>query len=180
MGGNQKYFNIMPDVTVLGKIITHGYPSSGAVAGRKDVMKVCAAAFGKDICRRNTGGQSHFHGLLALSRGGTRRGRKIRLRNKLAKALNDLFTTRPDLGFLFIIRRLCTMLPRRSSSTLQTDALTPNFSRKQVGRIPAMTMSHGLCSLAGTRMYTCMQHDDAALKKTLEVWEYLLSLIPKS
>jgi hypothetical protein len=28
-------------------------------------------------------------------------------------------------------------------------------------------------------MYTCMQHDDEALNKTLEVWEYLLSLIPR-
>lgn len=67
MGGAQKYFNIMPDITVLGKIITHGYPSSGAVAGRKDVMKVCAGSLGeKNICRRHAGSQSHFHGSLLL------------------------------------------------------------------------------------------------------------------
>jgi hypothetical protein len=29
-------------------------------------------------------------------------------------------------------------------------------------------------------MYTCMQHDDEALNKTLETWEYIMSLIPKS
>jgi len=43
-----------------------------------------------------------------------------------------------------------------------------------------VTMAHGLCSLAGTRMYTCMQHDDEALHRTLGVWEYLLSLIPEN
>ena len=40
-------------------------------------------------------------------------------------------------------------------------------------------MAHRLCTLAGTHMYTCMQHDDEALKKTLKIWEYLLSLIPR-
>jgi len=60
------------------------------------------------------------------------------------------------------------------------DVLTQIFTRKQVADdYQVVTMAHGLCTLAG-RMYTCMQHDDEALKKTLEIWEYLLSLIPKS
>jgi len=54
-------------------------------------------------------------------------------------------------------------------------------ARKQVADdYQLVTMSHGLCSLAGTRMYTCMQHDDEAMQRTLRVWEYLLSLIPEN
>lgn len=61
------------------------------------------------------------------------------------------------------------------------DAFTHIFTRKQVAdEYQIVTMAHGLCTLAGTRIYTCMQHDDASLKKTLEIWEYVLSLIPKS
>ena len=61
------------------------------------------------------------------------------------------------------------------------DALTEIFTRKQVADdYQVVTMAHGLCTMAGTRIYTCMQHDDEALKKTLEIWEYVLSLIPKS
>jgi len=60
------------------------------------------------------------------------------------------------------------------------DAFTQILTRKQVADdYQVVTMAHGLCTLAGTRMYTCMQHDDEALNKTLEIWEYLLSLIPK-
>ncbi len=36
MGGAQKYFGIEPDITVLGKIVAHGYPSAGAVAGKAE------------------------------------------------------------------------------------------------------------------------------------------------
>jgi hypothetical protein len=35
-------------------------------------------------------------------------------------------------------------------------------------------------SLAGTRMYSCMQHDQAAIDRTVEIWERIMSLIPKS
>ena len=51
MGGAQKYYNIMPDLTVLGKIITHGYPSYGDVAGRQDVMSACTGGLGEKIGR---------------------------------------------------------------------------------------------------------------------------------
>ena len=61
------------------------------------------------------------------------------------------------------------------------DALTQIFSRKEVADdYQVVTMAQGFCTLAGTRMYTCMQHDDEALKKTLAIWEYVLSLIPRS
>jgi hypothetical protein len=61
------------------------------------------------------------------------------------------------------------------------DALTQIITRKQVADdYQIITMAHGLCTLAGTRMYTCMQHDETALKRTLQVWEYLLSLIPEN
>ena len=40
-------------------------------------------------------------------------------------------------------------------------------------------INQGIMTLAGSRMYTCMQHDEEALNKTLEAWEYLLGLIPK-
>ena len=38
LGGAQQYFNVIPDVTVLGKIIGGGLPI-GAVCGRRDVME---------------------------------------------------------------------------------------------------------------------------------------------
>jgi glutamate-1-semialdehyde 2,1-aminomutase len=60
------------------------------------------------------------------------------------------------------------------------DAFMQILTRKQVADdYQVVTMAHGLCTLAGTRMYTCMQHDDESLNRTLEIWDYVLSLIPK-
>lgn len=41
LGGAQEYFNIIPDITTLGKIIGGGYPV-GAFGGRRDIMELIA------------------------------------------------------------------------------------------------------------------------------------------
>ncbi len=48
MGGAQNYFGITPDLTVLGKIVAHGYPSAGAVAGRREVMDIVGRGHGSE------------------------------------------------------------------------------------------------------------------------------------
>ncbi|HOD29139.1 MAG TPA: aminotransferase class III-fold pyridoxal phosphate-dependent enzyme [Syntrophales bacterium] len=188
MGGAQKLFGILPDLTVLGKIITHGYPSSGAVAGRRDVMKVCAGSMGEKIfvggtLAANPISMAACYYALKYMEENDAVARATAYADRLARALNDLYATRPDLGFFVynfgaILHYVTTAF--FSVDLGAPDALTQIFSRKQVADdYQVITMAHGLCTLAGTRMYTCMQHDDEALKKTLEVWEYLLSLIPR-
>ena len=103
--------------------------------------------------------------------------------NRLTKALNELYATRPDPGFF--VYNFCAIMHHMTTAFFSVDltapdALTRIFTRKQVADdYQVVTMAHGLCTMAGTRMYTCMQHDDEALKKTLKIWEYLLSLIPR-
>jgi len=189
MGGAQKYFDIMPDLTVLGKIITHGFPSSGAVAGRRDVMKVCSGSFGDKVFVGGTlaanpiSTAACYHALKLMAEHDAV-GKATAFANRMTNALNDLFATRPDLGFFVynfgpIMHYVTTAF--FSIDLTAPDAFTQIMTRKQTAdEYQLVTMSHGLCSLAGTRMYTCMQHDDAALKKTLEIWEYLLSLIPEN
>jgi glutamate-1-semialdehyde-2,1-aminomutase len=46
LGGAQAYFQVEPDVTILGKIIMGGYPSCGAVAGRGEIMDTFGSAAG--------------------------------------------------------------------------------------------------------------------------------------
>jgi glutamate-1-semialdehyde 2,1-aminomutase len=189
MGGAQKYYNIMPDLTVLGKIITHGYPSSGAVAGRKDVMSACSGGLGEKVfvggtLAANPISMAACYYALKLMVENDAVGKATAYANRITKALNDLFATRSDLGFFVynfgpIIHYMTTAF--FSFNLTEPDAFTQIMTRKQVADdYQLVTMTHGLCSLAGTRMYTCMQHDDEALKKTLEIWEYLLSLIPKN
>lgn len=189
MGGAQKYFNIMPDLTVLGKIITHGYPSAGAVAGRKDVMSVCHGGLGEKVfiggtLAANPISMAAGYYALKFMAENDAVGKATVYANKLTKALNKLFETRSDLGFFVynfgsIMHYVTTAF--FSIDLRASDAFNQIITRKQVADdYSVVTMAHGLCTLAGTRMYTCMQHDDEALNKTLEIWEYLLSLIPKN
>jgi glutamate-1-semialdehyde 2,1-aminomutase len=188
MGGAQKYYNIQPDLTVLGKIITHGYPSSGAVCGRKEVMSVCAGSLGQKVfvggtLAANPISTAACYHALKLMEAHDAVGKSTDYADRLTRALNDLFATRPDLGFFVynfgpIMHYMTTAF--FSVDLTAADALVQILERKQVADdYQLITMAHGLCTLAGTRMYTCMQHDGAAMKQTLEVWQYLLDLIPK-
>lgn len=188
MGGAQKYFNIKPDLTVLGKIITHGYPSSGAVAGRKDVMSVCTGGLGEKIyiggtLAANPVSMAACYHALKLMEEHDAVAKATSYADKLTKALNDLFAMRSDLGFFVynfgpIMHYVTTGF--FSVPLISDDALMQIITRqKTADDYQLVTMSRGLCTLAGTRMYTCMQHDEEALKKTVEAWEYLLSLIPR-
>ncbi|MBW1709794.1 MAG: aminotransferase class III-fold pyridoxal phosphate-dependent enzyme [Deltaproteobacteria bacterium] len=189
MGGAQTYFNIKPDLTVLGKIITHGYPSCGAVAGRKDVMSVCHADLGK---RAYLGGTlaanpistaACYHALKLMEKYDALK-KAADYADKLTKGLNDLFSTRDDLPFF--VYNYGPILHYATTSFFAVKLTDPDFLnqillRRKVAEDYQMAATlQGLSTLAGTRMYTCMQHDQEALDKTIQAWEYVLSLIPKS
>lgn len=189
MGGAQKYFNIMPDITVLGKIIGHGYPSAGAVAGRKDVMSVCHGGLGEKIYIGGTlaanpiSTAACYHALtLMVEHDAVKKATAYA--ERLTAAMNSLFAAREDLGFF--VYNFGPIMHYVTTSFFAVDLSLPDsfsqiMARKQIAdEYQLVIAAHGLCTLAGTRMYSCMQHDDEALAKTLEVWEYLLSLIPRN
>jgi len=189
MGGAQTHFNIKPDLTVLGKIITHGYPSCGAVAGRKDVMDVCHAELGK---RAYIGGTlaanpistaACYYALKLMEKYDAVK-KATEYAHKLTNSLNDLFSTRKDLPFF--VYNYGPIVHYATTSFFAVRLTDPDFlnqillRRRVAEEYQMATTLQGLSTLAGTRMYTCMQHDQEALDKTLQIWEYVLSLIPKS
>ena len=189
MGGAQKHFDIKPDLTVLGKIIAHGYPSAGAVGGRKDVMSVCHGGLGEKIYIGGTlaanpiSTAACYYALrYMVEYDAVRKAREYA--ERLTKALNDLFASRDDLGFF--VYNFGPIMHYVTTSFFWVDLTSPDaftqiLTRKQIADdYQVVTMAHGLCTLAGTRMYSCMQHDDEALNRTLEIWEYVLSLIPSN
>jgi glutamate-1-semialdehyde 2,1-aminomutase len=189
MGGAQKFLNIKPDLTVLGKIIAHGYPSAGAVAGRKDVMSVCTGGMGEKIyiggtLAANPISTAACYYALKLMEEYDAVKKASDYAGRLTKSMNELFATREDLGFF--VYNYGPIMHYVTTGFFALDLAAPDafnqiITRKAIADSYQMiTAGRGLCTLAGTRMYTCMQHDDEALTKTLEVWEYLLSQIPKN
>ena len=62
MGGAQAYFNVIPDLTVLGKVIAGGYPAAGALGGKRQFMERLAGGIGG-----KKGKKAHVGGTLAAN-----------------------------------------------------------------------------------------------------------------
>jgi glutamate-1-semialdehyde 2,1-aminomutase len=190
LGGGQAYYGVTPDLTVMGKIITHGYASAGAVGGKAKIMQYCHPS--------NVGGKEAFTGgtLTANPVSVTAGYHALKLMAeyhaaekaaeyaaRLTKSLNDLFATRKDLPFfVYNIQSIMHI----ETACYNGVALVENpLSRvKEVmDRHHAITeyamvlLSQGIMPL-GDRFYCCMQHDEEALQKTVKAWDYVLSLIP--
>lgn len=188
MGGAQKYFNIIPDLTVLGKIVAHGYPSAGAVAGKKEVLSVLSKGLGEKVyiggtLAANPISTAACYWALKLMEEHDAVGKSTAYADRLTAELNKLFETRPDLPFF--VYNFGPIMQYATTSFFSVplthpDALTQILTRRKAAEDYQMVITgQGVNCLAGTRMYSCMQHDDASLNKTIEAWEYLLSLIPE-
>ena len=188
MGGAQKYMGIEPDITVLGKIVAHGYPSAGAVAGRKEIMDIVGAGMGQ---RPYLGGTlagnpiscgACYHAIRLMEENDAV-AKSTAIADKITSELNALFATRPDLPFFLynfgpIIQYVTTgFFWVDITGEKAFEVITRRKTAEDYQMVAAL---NGINSLAGTRMYTCMQHDDAALDRVLKVWELIMSMIPKS
>ena len=81
-GGAQELFSVLPDLTVLGKIIGGGMPV-GAYGGRKDIME-CVAPLGTVYQAGTLSGYCNGSGYCYFRRIGTRRClRRVRAKNEL-------------------------------------------------------------------------------------------------
>lgn len=191
-GGAQAYYDVEPDMVILGKILMHGYPSCGAVCGKAEVMDALAGGEASAL-----GGQAFVAGTLAANALSVKAcyyalklvekykasEKATAFAEKLTKELNDLFETRPDLPFFAYNQQSIIVYDTTAFFSVdiqRDDAFMQIMDRMKVSKEYQLAIiNKGIMTLAGSRMYTCMQHDDEALSKTIEAWEYLLGLIPK-
>lgn len=190
LGGAQKYLNINADIVVFGKIIAHGYPAAGGIGGRKDIMNICSgvgsigqkAYVGGTLSANPISTAACYYAIKLIEENNAIQ-KATEYADKLTKAMNDLFSTRKDLPFFaynfgpIIHYETTGML---AVSVDHPDVLNEVMTRRHIAQDYQMVIiDQGIFTLAGSRMYTCMQHDKEALDKTIKAWEYTLSLIPK-
>jgi glutamate-1-semialdehyde 2,1-aminomutase len=109
LGGAQAYFQVEPDITILGKIIMGGYPSCGAVAGKAEIMDVFSSTAG-------VGGRTAFvAGTLAANvlsaaacyfmmlelEESSATEKAARMADELVAELNDMFAARETDYFAY-------------------------------------------------------------------------------
>ena len=194
LGGAQKYFNVMPDLTVLGKIIGQGYPTCGALGGKREVMSTASAGVEGIKKKAYTGGTlsanpiltaACYHTLKYMEKNNSS-DRAAAYADKLTKELNSMYDAREDLPFFAYNYR--SIIHNETSAFFaidlnkDKDALNQIMERREVAEQYQLACHlKGIHLLQGSRIYTCQMHElDDALDKTVKAFEYMLSLIPKN
>jgi glutamate-1-semialdehyde 2,1-aminomutase len=192
MGGAQGYFGVKPDLTVLGKCLTGGYPMAGAVGGRRDVMMLLAGGIGTTSRRAFVGGTlsanplSCVAGYFALQEAQRTDAAAVagRAGDRLRRGLQQIIER---LKLPYVVYNMGSIVHLQTSGVLLLD--TSNLlklirkrneakARKHMmEEMGAAYTAHGLITLAGSRIYTSLADTDAVVDDALNRFEDVFKLV---
>ncbi|MHA1436185.1 MAG: aspartate aminotransferase family protein [Promethearchaeota archaeon] len=189
MGGGQAYYGYTPDISVFGKIVGHGFPSAAAIGGRADVMAVCGAGVtgGK---RAYTGGTiaanpltccAAYHSIkLVEETNATEKATAAAAR--LSKGLNEIFEKHElpwfsyNFGGTVHFHTSCVFgLDLKDNSQVGQIPARKDF----MGEMGAALVDQNIISVAGSRFYTCIQHTNDIIDKTIQGIDKICEMIEK-
>jgi glutamate-1-semialdehyde 2,1-aminomutase len=189
MGGAQGYFGVKPDITVLGKCLTGGYPMAGGIGGRRDVMMLLAGGIGTNAKRAFVGGTlsanplSCAAGFFAIqemrrTNAAVKAGRAgDRLRRGLEEIIRrlNLPYVAYNLGSIVHLQTSGVMLmSMRNPIKVMREASSRKHMMEEMG---AAFSAHGIITLAGSRIYTGLADTDAVIDDALNRFEDVLKLV---
>ena len=199
IGGAQGLFNVKPDLTIFGKIVAGGYPAAGGIGGKKEYVDLLAAGVAGGAKKAYVGGTLAANPLSAMA--GYVAIKEIQKTNACVKAglagnrltdgLVDLIA-KHDLPYVAynqgsIVHRECTgaMSFDFSSKCIlnllkvlkKQDAIM--VRKEAMEQMGAAYMSHGIVTLAGSRLYTSMADTDEIIDEALNRFDDVFSLVKK-
>lgn len=189
-GGAQGYFDIKPDLTVFGKIVSGGYPMAGGVGGREDVMSCVAAGVDPGKPKAYVGGtlsanpMSCAAGYFAIDEIVKKDAAKIAGENgdKLCEELKALIA---KYQLPFVAWNTGSIVHFEVTGAMYLDAADPDIMKKigqrqhALEEFGAALTANGVITLAGSRIYTSMADTDATIKETLDAFENVFKNIEK-
>jgi glutamate-1-semialdehyde 2,1-aminomutase len=192
MGGAQGYFGITPDLTVLGKCITGGYPMAGGVGGRREVMACFAAGIGGSGERAYVGGTLSANPLSCAAGYYT----LLEMERTNAPVIAGLAGDRLTRGLQGIIEQhrlpfvaynQGSIVHLETSGVMLLDLRHPlkvlrelKPRKHMMEEMGAAYMSQGLVTLAGSRMYTSMADTDDVIDDALDRFETVLASVEEA
>lgn len=192
MGGAQAYFDVKPDLTVLGKCLAGGYPMAGAIGGRRDVMMLLVGGIGTTARRAFVGGTlsanplscvAGYHALMEAQRLDAA-GVAGRAGDRLRQGLDEIIQR---LGLPYVAYNLGSIVHLQTSGVLLLDTgnllkllrVKDEAKRRKhmMEEMGAAYTAHGLITLAGSRIYTSLADTDDVIDDALNRFEDVFKLV---
>ncbi len=187
MGGAQEFYGIDGDLTVLGKVLTHGFPSSGALGGKKEIMETLAGLnpekpkpFVAGTMAGNALTTAATYWTLTFIEKEKAIERATAAAEKLSSGLNSLFS---DKKLPFFSYNIASIVHYETAAPLTIDirkegAVVNALARKKaVDDFAKVLLTEGIITKYGARAFTSMAHTDDDIKKTLAVFEKTIDLM---
>lgn len=192
MGGAQGYFDIKPDLTILGKCLAGGYPMAGGIGGRRDIMMMLVGGIGTTAKRAFVGGTltanplscaAGYYALLEMQRtqAAVKAGRAgDRLRQGLEQIIERLGLpyVAYNMGSIVHLQTSGVMLLDTSNLLKLVRAKNEAKARKHMmEEMGAAYTAHGVITLAGSRIYTSLADTDEVIDDALNRFEDVFKLV---
>jgi glutamate-1-semialdehyde 2,1-aminomutase len=189
MGGAQGYFGVRPDITVLGKCLTGGYPMAGGIGGSRDVMMLLAGGIGTTSKRAFVGGTLSANPLSAVAgyfsiqemrrtnaafhagRAGDRLRKGL---DEIIRRLNLPYVAYNQGSIVHLQTSAVMLMSMRNPIKVMREAATRKHVMEEMG---AAFSAHGIITLAGSRIYTGLADTDVVIDDALNRFEDVLKLV---
>ncbi|UXH80727.1 aspartate aminotransferase family protein [Roseateles amylovorans] len=192
MGGAQGYFGVTPDLTVLGKCLTGGYPMAGAIGGRRELMMSLVGGIGSTTRRAFVGGTlsanpltcvAGYHALLETER--THAPAVAgRAGDRLRRGLDEIIQRR---GLPYVAYNMGSVVHLQTSGVLLLDTSSlwklikvkaeAQRRKHMMEEMGAAYTAHGIVSVAGSRFYTSLADTDAVIDDALHRFDDVFALV---
>ncbi len=189
-GGAQGYFDVRPDLTVFGKVVSGGYPMAGGIGGREDIMSSMAAGVKAGKKRAYVGGTltanplSCAAGYYAIKEIIEQDAARKAGENgdKLCAGIQGLID---KYELPFVVWNIGSIIHFEVSGVMYLSVEDPDIFKKipqrqhNIEEFGAALTANGVITLAGSRIYTSMADNDETIAETLQCFEEVFKNIEK-
>ena len=201
LGGAQAYFDVVPDLTVFGKIVAGGYPAAGGVGGKREYAQLMAAGLATGKHRAYVGGTLAANPLSCLA--GYTAIREIERTNacEVAGQMGDrlcdgLKALLERYGLPFVAYNQGSIVHLECTGAMSFDFSSLNPAKSAIGllkhkkmmytrkdsmeRMGAAYMANGIVTLAGSRLYTSLADTPEVIDEALGRFEEVFRHVAKT
>ncbi len=201
LGGAQGYFDIVPDLTIFGKVVAGGYPAAGGVGGKKEYAQLMAAGLATGKHRAYVGGTlaanplSCLAGYTAIQEIERTNACEIagRMGDRLCDGLVELIGR---YGLPFVAYNQGSIVHLECTGAMSFDFSSMSFIKSALGllkhkkmmyvrkdsmeKMGAAYMANGIVTLAGSRMYTSLADTPEVIDEALNRFEEVFKHVKKT